>query len=74
MKRIHNTFRWFVYITIGILFAVLCIASIFNLFMPIYLSCGLKNPLWLLLYVAEPILLFLDIYVFNLLEDLEWWV
>ena len=74
MKRIHKTFRWFVYINIGILFAVLCIASAFNLFVPIGLSCGLENPLWLLLYIAEPILLFLDIYVFNILEDLEWWV
>ena len=74
MNKICKTFRWFVYISVGILFAVLCIVTAFNLVVPIGLSCGLENPLWLLLYIAEPILLFLDIYVFNILADLEWWV
>ena len=74
MNRICKTFRGFVYISVGILFAVIAIVMTLNLFMPIALSCETENPMWLLLYIAEPILLFLEIYLFNLLEDLEWWV
>lgn len=73
MKRIGKTFRLFVYICVGILFAFFVIATVFNLGMPFVLSIGFKNKLWLLLYIAEPILLFVDIYLFNLLDDLEWW-
>jgi hypothetical protein len=62
------------YISVGILFSVVAIAMILNLVMPIALSCETKNPNWLFLYVAEPILLFLDVYLFNLLDDLEWWI
>ena len=74
MNRICETFRWFVLICVGILFAILVIATLLNLCMPIALSIDLKNKLWLLLYIAEPILLFVDVYLFKLLEDLEWWV
>ena len=74
MKRICKTFRGFVYVCVGVLFAIITIAMTFNLVMPIGLSCFFENPIWLLLYIAEPIFLFVDIYLFNLLEDLEWWI
>lgn len=74
MKRICKTFRLFVYICVGVLFSTCVIATVFNLGVPFVLSVALKNKLWLLLYIVEPILLFLDIYLFNLLDDLEWWI
>lgn len=73
MKRIGKTLRFFVYICVGILFAFCVIATVFNFSMPLALSIEFKNKLWLLLYIAEPILLFVDVYLFNLLDDLEWW-
>ena len=74
MKRICKTFRGFVYMCVGTLFSIFVIVTVFNLFVPFVLSVELKNNLWFLLYIAEPILLFGDIYLFNLLGDLEWWV
>jgi hypothetical protein len=74
MKRLGKTFRCFVYACIGILFAILCVVTAFNAFIPLFLSLDFYNPLWLLLYIVEPFLLFADIYVYHLLDDLEWWV
>ena len=74
MKRLGKTFRCFVYVCSGILFAILCAVTVFNAFIPLVLSLGFNNPLWLLLYIVEPFLLFADIYVYHLLDDLAWWV
>ena len=74
MNRLCETFRWFVYLSVGILFAFFVIVTALNFFIPIGLICEHKNLMWLLLYIAEPILLFVDIYLWKLLEDLKWWV
>lgn len=72
--RILDAVKWFVYVCVGILFAILVIATIFNLIIPLAISCLQENFIWLLLYIAEPFLLFADIYVWLLLGDLEWWI
>lgn len=72
--RIFDALKWFVYIWVGILFIVLVIATIFNVIAPLAISCLTENFIWLLLYIAEPFLLFASVYVWLLLDDLQWWI
>ena len=74
MKRTCETFRFFVYICVCLLDAIFIVVTVFNLFLPIGFSISLENKMWLLLYLAEPILLFADIYLYNLAKDVEWWI
>lgn len=72
--RITGAFKLFVYVCVGVLFAFLVVVTILNLFIPFAISCLQENFMWLLLYIAEPFLLFADIYVWLLLDDLQWWI
>lgn len=71
--RMVDTFKRFVYICVGILFIILVLTTLANVIAPLMISCQTGNFMWLLLYIAEPFLLFGCIYVWLLLEDMEWW-
>lgn len=70
---IVDAFKRFVYICVGILFAIFILATLCNAIAPLVISLLTENFMWLLLYIAEPFLLFGSVYVQLLLDDMELW-
>lgn len=56
------------------LLVLLAVAAIVNLFLPIGVCIYTENFMWLLLYLAEPLLVFLVLYANALTDILYDWI
>lgn len=71
MKKL---FKAYVFSMVFALLVVLVVAIFGNLAFPIAIAIYTKNAMWLLLYLAEPLLVFLSIYTNALAEIVYDWI
>ena len=70
MELLFNVLKNFVYMCLVTVFTILVLATASNLILPLIGMCVYGSAIWLLLYLAEPFLLLLDIYVYALLDEM----